>query len=66
MRPTRHGHLTGTGAPRRLSIKLRDVTFLLGSTWLALHVFVAEHGSLLMAAAACGIAPARTLARRPA
>ena len=40
------------------------VAFLLGSTWLALHVFVAEHGSLLMAAAVCGIAPAGTLLRR--
>ncbi|SNS90659.1 hypothetical protein SAMN04488107_4259 [Geodermatophilus saharensis] len=42
------------------------MTFLLGSTWLALHVFVAEHGWLLAAAAACGIAPARTLVHRAA
>ncbi|WP_281248028.1 hypothetical protein [Geodermatophilus nigrescens] len=40
------------------------MSFLLGSTWLALHVFVAEHGSLLMAAAACGIAPSGALLRR--
>lgn len=40
------------------------VAFLLGSTWLALHVWVAEHGHVLMAAALCGVAPARALARR--
>ena len=40
------------------------MSFLLGSTWLALHVFVAEHGSLLMAAVACGIAPARAVLHR--
>jgi hypothetical protein len=42
------------------------VAFLLGSTWLALHVWVAEHGHVLVAAALCGIAPARALARRSA
>jgi hypothetical protein len=42
------------------------VAFLLGSTWLALHVIVAEHGSLLATAAACGIAPAGALLRRTA
>ncbi|GAB3196444.1 hypothetical protein GCM10027261_19180 [Geodermatophilus arenarius] len=42
------------------------MAFLLGSTWLALNVFIAEHGSLLMAVAACGIAPAGALRRRTA
>jgi hypothetical protein len=40
------------------------VAFLLGSTWLALHVWAAEHGHVLVAAALCGVAPARVLARR--
>ncbi|MGX5654025.1 hypothetical protein ACWKWC_04565 [Geodermatophilus nigrescens] len=40
------------------------MSFLLGSTWLALHVFVAEHGSMLVTAAACGVAPAGALLRR--
>ncbi|MGY1733374.1 hypothetical protein ACI798_17845 [Geodermatophilus sp. SYSU D01045] len=42
------------------------MAFLLGSTWLALHVFVAEHGHVLLAAAACSVAPARGLLRRTA
>ncbi|MGY1779794.1 hypothetical protein [Geodermatophilus sp. SYSU D01036] len=42
------------------------MAFLLGSTWLALNVFVAEHGHVLLAAALCGVAPARTFVRRPA
>ncbi|SFT34073.1 hypothetical protein SAMN05660657_00214 [Geodermatophilus amargosae] len=42
------------------------MAFLLGSTWLALHVWVAEHGHVLMAAAVCGAAPAWSLARRSA
>ncbi|MGY1774410.1 hypothetical protein ACI8AV_00985 [Geodermatophilus sp. SYSU D00804] len=42
------------------------VAFLLGSTWLALHVFVAEHGHVLMAAALCGVTPAHGLLRRTA
>ena len=42
------------------------VAFLLGSTLLALHVWVAEHGHVLMAAALCGVAPARALGRRSA
>ncbi len=42
------------------------MAFLLGSTWLALHVVVAEHGSLLAAAAACAVAPAGGLLRRTA
>ncbi len=42
------------------------MAFLLGSTWLALHVIVTEHGSLLATAAACGVAPAGTLLRRTA
>ncbi|MGY1684747.1 hypothetical protein ACI8AK_04055 [Geodermatophilus sp. SYSU D00867] len=41
------------------------MAFLLGSTWLALHVWVAEHGHVLAAAALCGVAPARALLRRP-
>jgi hypothetical protein len=39
------------------------VAFLLGSTLLALHVWVAEHGHGLMVAALCGVAPARALVR---
>ena len=42
------------------------MAFLLGSTWLALHVFVTEHSSLLATVAACGVAPARALLRRTA
>jgi len=42
------------------------VAFLLGSTWLALHVFVTEHGWLLATAAACGVAPARAVVHRTA
>jgi hypothetical protein len=42
------------------------VAFLLASTCLALHVFVVEHGSVLVAAAAAGVAPAGTLLRHPA
>ena len=40
--------------------------FLLSSTWLALTVWVGEHGHLLVAAAACVIAPARALVRSAA
>ena len=40
------------------------MAFLLGSTWLALTVWMSEHGSLLAAAAVCGVAPARTLLHR--
>ncbi|NEM05951.1 hypothetical protein [Geodermatophilus normandii] len=42
------------------------VAFLLGSIWLALSVWVAEHGHVLIAAVLCGVVPARTLVHRPA
>ncbi len=42
------------------------MALLLGSTWLAVHVLVAEHGSLLATAAACGVAPAGALLHRTA
>ncbi|MGY1727114.1 hypothetical protein ACI79J_09070 [Geodermatophilus sp. SYSU D01062] len=42
------------------------MAFLLGSTWLALNVFVAEHGHVLAAAGLCGVTPARVLLRRTA
>ncbi|PRY48149.1 hypothetical protein LY71_11035 [Geodermatophilus tzadiensis] len=40
------------------------MAFLLGSTWLALHVAVTEHGPLLTAAAVCLLAPAGSVHRR--
>jgi hypothetical protein len=39
---------------------------LLGSTWLALNVLVAEHGTLIAAAAVCLVQPARTRWRQAA
>ncbi|SDC39205.1 hypothetical protein SAMN05660690_1239 [Geodermatophilus telluris] len=39
------------------------MAFLLGSTWLALTVLVAEHGPVLLVAALCGVGPARTALR---
>ncbi len=42
------------------------MAFLLGSTWLALHVFVVEHGHVLVAAALCGVMPAGGSLRRRA
>ncbi|MGY1735349.1 hypothetical protein [Geodermatophilus sp. SYSU D00684] len=42
------------------------MAFLLGSTWLALNVLVAEHGHVLVTAALCGVAPARRLSRHVA
>ena len=40
------------------------MAFLLGATWLALDVFIAEHGPVLFAAALCGVTPAGALLRR--
>ncbi len=40
------------------------MALLLGSTWLALHVLVAEHGCVLVTVALCGITPVEALLRR--
>jgi hypothetical protein len=42
------------------------VAFLLGSTRLAINVFVADHGHVLAVVALCGVAPASRLLRRTA
>ncbi|MGY1652042.1 hypothetical protein [Geodermatophilus sp. SYSU D01119] len=42
------------------------MTFLLGATWLALDVFLTEHGSLVAASALCGVTPTVARMRRAA
>ncbi len=39
--------------------------FLLGSTWLALHIWITEHGIMIAAATLCVAQPAHTRLRRP-
>jgi hypothetical protein len=41
------------------------VTFLLGSTWLALNIWIAEHGAMITAATLCMAQPAYSRLRHP-
>jgi hypothetical protein len=65
-RPDRHLFTMGLRTLRRSCAQDRPVTFLLGSTWLALNIWIAEHGIMIAAATLCMTQPAYTRLRQPA